>query len=327
MTNEPMNGAAPIPETNSDASSIDEGNYRVELDVFSGPMDLLLYLIRKEEIDIYDIPIARILDQFMGHLKVLEELELDEIGDFLVMAANLMLIKARMLVPEPVDFDLDDEEIEDPRAELVQKLLEYKRYKEAAHTLAEQAELRAKRVGRGKDRDVPPPEPADGPVRVKVELWDLVEAFAKLVRELGAGKRLPTVIGRGERPVSSYMEEVVGRLHREPTFFLDELVDEAATRTDAVSYFMALLELIRQRAVAVRQQGAFGRIRVEKRAEAEAIDYATVEAAFSSELAGDDALSGTPAEAPLFDEASPGDVHAEGAEPPQGTEPDARPSP
>lgn len=255
-------------EAASSAAAADDASddYRVELEVFSGPLDLLLHLIKKDEIDIYDIPISSILDQYMAHLKVLELMELDDVGDFLVMAANLMLIKARMLVPNAVEIDLEDDEIDDPRAELVQKLLEYQRFKEAASDLSVRAVERSRQFGRGRDRKLPPVDPGDGPLKVKVELWDLVEAFAKIVREVGAGRTIPEVTGEEQRPMAFFMEEIVGRIRRVDGCYLDDLFVGAKTRSEMVSYFMALLELMRQRVLDAVQQGPFGRIAIERNA-------------------------------------------------------------
>ena len=236
--------------------------YRVELDVFSGPLDLLLHLIRKEEIDIYDIPISRILDQYMAHLNVLQLMELDEVGDFLVMAANLMVIKARMLVPQQVELTAEDEEIEDPRSELVQKLLEYRRFKDAALKLETYRSSRNERFERDPETLPEPEEAEEDQGLLKVELWDLVEAFARIVREVGAGKNLLPFLD-DDRPVREYMEEVVGRLHRVGRFHLDALFEGVQTRVSMVSYFMAILELMRGGRIMATQTGAFGPILLE----------------------------------------------------------------
>jgi len=262
-----LDAILPVPPSASEAAlnPAPNGNgetYRVELDIFSGPLDLLLYLIKQEELDIYDIPISKILDQYMAHLEMLKLMELDEVGDFLVMAANLMLIKARMLVPQQVDLTGGEEEIEDPRADLVQKLLEYKRYKEAALSLEKRRAERGLAFERGEDRKIEKPEPSDEPGELDVELWDLVEAFARIVREVGAGRVL-IPFSDDDRPVREYMEEIVGRVYRTRGFFLDEIVADATSRIHVVSYFMAILELMRSRRIRATQEGTFGRIRIE----------------------------------------------------------------
>jgi segregation and condensation protein A len=248
------------PDAPDDAGQ--EEGYRVELDVFTGPLDLLLYLIKKEELDIYDIPISKILDQYLAHLEVLRLMELDDVGDFLVMAAQLMLIKARMLVPEQVDLSGDDEEIEDPRTELVQKLLEYKRYKEAALTLEVRREARNERFERGPDRGPPEEDPDAESGALQVELWDLVEAFARIVREVGAGRDL-VPLNEDDLPMHVYAEEIIGRLHRAGRFYLDMLFEGVSSRYHVISYFMAILELVRTRRIRARQREPFGRILLE----------------------------------------------------------------
>lgn len=293
--------------------------YRVELDVFSGPLDLLLYLIKKEELDIYDIPISKILGQYMAHLELLKLMELDEVGDFLVMAANLMLIKARMLVPQQVDLTAGEEEIEDPRNELVQKLLEYKRYKEAALTLEARRTERGRVFERGEDRPIEKPEPSDEPGELDVELWDLVEAFARIVREVGSGRVL-IPFSDDDRPVREYMEEIVGRMHRTRGFFLDEIVAGASSRMHVVSYFMAILELMRGRRIRATQSEAFGRIRIEPPDPEE--DVEPVEPVESSESAGpSEERAPVESPAPVFDSAEANDAMHEAVE----TKPDAAP--
>ncbi|MBN2492681.1 MAG: segregation/condensation protein A [Planctomycetes bacterium] len=238
--------------------------YRVELDVFTGPLDLLLYLIRKEEIDIYDIPISRILDQFLGHLEVLCLMELDDVGDFLVMASQLMLIKARMLVPQQVDLaGEEEEELEDPRRELVQRLLEYKRFKEAALKLEARRAARSLRFERGPDREPEAGQPDEEPGTLEVELWDLVEAFARIVREVGSGHEL-IPLNREDLPMHVYTEEIIGRLHRTGKFYLEALLEGVESRYRMVSYFLAILELVRAGRLRARQEEPFGRILLER---------------------------------------------------------------
>ena len=123
-------------------------DYRIQLDTYSGPMDLLLYLIRREEVDIYDIPIARVLEQYLHYVRLLEELDPESVGDFLVMAATLMEIKSRMLLPRNLPEEGEEEDLLDPRADLVRQLLAYRSVREAAGQLGERAELHLRRFGR-----------------------------------------------------------------------------------------------------------------------------------------------------------------------------------
>jgi len=298
----------PTHDEDSSPKNGGDGAYRVELDVFSGPLDLLLHLIKKEEIDIYDIPISKVLDQFIAHLEVLRLMELDEVGDFLVMAANLMLIKARMLVPQAVDLNIGEDEVEDPRTELVQKLLDYKRYKEAAIDLEARRSRRAHLFGRGKDRDPERSDPVDESEELKVELWDLVEAFARIVREVGAGKDL-IPFKADDRPVREYMEEVVGRLHRRGPFLLESLFEGGvSSRSQVISYFMAILELMRKGDITAVQEKPFGQILIKPPTEKATPRSGKME-------------KRVPGSLPAFEEAKPQDVLHESMGPPEPSGP------
>jgi segregation and condensation protein A len=159
--------------------------YRVNLDIFAGPLDLLLYLVRKEEVDIYDIPIAHITEQYLKYIKLLEMFDIDLAGDFLVMAATLMEIKSAMLLPR-ADIELGGEDLDDPRAELVRHLLEYKRFKDAANMLGDSAEKRKERFTRPdliiaglKQQDEPELDIDE------VSVWTLLEAFDGIMQATG----------------------------------------------------------------------------------------------------------------------------------------------
>ncbi|HEX2971102.1 MAG TPA: segregation/condensation protein A, partial [Tepidisphaeraceae bacterium] len=173
--------------------------YRVELDIYNGPLDLLLYLIKRDELDIYDIPIARITDQYLGYITLIKDLhekeglDINLAGEFLVVAATLMEIKSAMLLPKPPpDPNAPDanaaDELTDPRYELVQKLLEYKRFKDAANALERQQAIHQQRFPRvpGQregDNNEPPPVDLE-----EVQIWDLLAAFTRLMQEVGQRK-------------------------------------------------------------------------------------------------------------------------------------------
>ncbi|MFW6133679.1 MAG: segregation and condensation protein A, partial [Planctomycetota bacterium] len=158
-------------------------DYRVQLDVYNGPLDLLLYLIRREEVDIHDIPIARITEQYLQYVNLLKALDPNLGGEFLVLATQLMEIKTRMLLPAPEALEGDgDADALDPRAELVRQLLEYKAFKDAAGDLAEAAEQQALRFPRAPAR----PEADDDEVDLAdAQVWDLFDAFSKLMESIG----------------------------------------------------------------------------------------------------------------------------------------------
>src|SRR4051794_38227205 len=164
-------------------TAVTVADYQVVLDTFRGPLDLLLYLVKRDEVDILDIPIAQVTEQFKAYLDVLTLIDVERAGDFLVMASTLMEIKSKLLLPRPAE---EREEAEDPRRELVRQLLQYKRYKEASSVLEGWAERQARRLPR-----LPvagPPQKAGPPALKPVELWDLVSAFGRLMRETMASQ-------------------------------------------------------------------------------------------------------------------------------------------
>lgn len=227
-----------------------QGDYQVDLDVFQGPLDLLLYLVKREEVDIRDIPIARVAEQFKAYLDVLALIDVERAGDFLVMAATLMEIKSRMLLPRPEE---EAEEEDDPRQELVRQLLEYKQFKDAAAVLEARAEEHGQRLPRLPEPPVAS-DPSTAPLR-PVELWDLVSAFGRLMRETLA--LAPQEIIVDQTPVHVYMEQIAARLTREPRVSFKDLFTPPYTRGRLVGLFLAILELTRMLRIAVEQDKPF----------------------------------------------------------------------
>ncbi|HCJ10417.1 MAG TPA: chromosome segregation protein ScpA [Clostridiales bacterium] len=260
------------------------GGYRVRLDVFEGPLDLLLHLIKREEMDIYDIPIARITAQYLEYIEGLVVLDLDLASEFLLMAATLMDIKSRMLLPRPApDRFLTEEDLTDPREELVVRLLEYKRYKEAAESLRARAEEAGRRHSRfgGPGGPLPLPGPeggragsgallrpagASGPEGdaegTGVTLADLVRGLQSVLRELEDGPAVE--VGRETVTVEEKVAEMTSLLLEAGEGGLDfiGLLRRARTRLEAVVAFLALLELHRRGLVRLRQERPFGPITV-----------------------------------------------------------------
>src|SRR5215813_5619180 len=180
--------------------------YNVQLETFRGPLDLLLFLVKRHEVDIRDIPIARVAEQFLEYLTVIQQIDVEWAGEFLVMAATLMEIKSRMLLPRAEEIEAEED---DPRLELVKQLIEYKKYKEAAALLEEQAERQLTRLPRV-PVDLPRQlDPAQQPIQ-RVELWDLVSAFGRLMRETNA--LLPRQIVMDETPIHVHMERILEML-------------------------------------------------------------------------------------------------------------------
>lgn len=228
--------------------------YRVQLDVFSGPLDLLLYLVRRDEVDIQDIAIARITDQYLEYVTLLERLDPNAAGDFLVMASTLIEMKSRALLPSPPLDGVDEED--DARVALVRQLLEYKRFKDAARALGTAAEDRAKRYAR-KPCDLP--EELRGVELEEVEVWGLLEAFGRLMTAIGHGPGLHE-IRNDDRPIEAYAAEILARLQRTGPTTLQAMFVDCTSRAEVVGLFLALLELIRNRRVRAEQAGAFGAI-------------------------------------------------------------------
>src|SRR5207253_8052659 len=229
-------------------------DYLVELDTFRGPPDLLLYLVKRNEVDVCDIPIARIADQFLEYLRMIELIDVERAGEFLVMAATLMEIKSRLLLPRSDELQ---EEEEDPRQELVRQLLEYKKIKDAASLLEAQAERQLFRLPRSPIETTGPEDPASQPLRA-VELWDLVSAFGRLMRETLALQ--PSQIVVDETPMHVYMNMIVERLKQVGLMPFKDFFTPPFTRARLVGLFLAVLELIRMGQIEAHQEHVFGQI-------------------------------------------------------------------
>ncbi|MDR0902282.1 MAG: segregation/condensation protein A [Opitutaceae bacterium] len=235
---------------------VPDSDYRIKLPAFEGPLDLLLFLIRKNEIDIYDIPIESVTRQYLGVLRNMRELDLEIAGDFFVMAATLMEIKSRMLLPKgesAVNPDSEDDDAIDPRYELVHQLLQYKKFKEAARELQGLATFQdnqlprlvaEEKIGEG-DR---PLKPVD-----RIDLWN---AFNLVLRRL-AEKLVVGEIQDEHVTVSDQMEAILEKLQTEKTFLFTSLLPERVELRMLVASFLAVLELARLGKLRVRQDDAF----------------------------------------------------------------------
>lgn len=233
--------------TTAPAPATADRSFVIQLDEFSGPLDLLLHLIREQEIDIANIPIAKIADQFLG---AIDALGLNEAADYLEMAAYLLRIKIQMLLPRP----LDDDDWEDPRAELVRRLLEYEQIREVAEWFIQQASARSDRFGRGQvpeAAEVPPP-----PVLVNVE--ELLAAAERLVESLP--QRIMHRVVPRPLDVEGATRRIQELLAEKSAFDFIELLGDEPTVTDVISCLIALLELARLGALRVAQPQAFGSV-------------------------------------------------------------------
>ncbi|MDP8264599.1 MAG: segregation/condensation protein A [Candidatus Aceula lacicola] len=234
-------------------------SYRIKLEVFEGPLDLLLYLIKRDELNIYDIPIAQITDQYLGYLDMMQLLDLDVVGDFLVMAATLMQIKSKMLLPpDPTE---EEQEPEDPRDELVRRLLEYKKFKEAAETLHEKALVRQDFFPRAVDEEKVKEMKDDATeVYFEANLFDLISAFSNALKNIP--KDVFYEVIKEEFTVEQKIHDILHLFMNKTKVLLGELFERARSKDEIIVTFMAILELIRLREVVAMQKGVFGEIEV-----------------------------------------------------------------
>jgi segregation and condensation protein A len=232
-----------------------ENAYLVQIEQFEGPLDLLLHLIKKNEVDIYNIPIAAITKQYLEYIELMKELNLDIAGEFLVMAATLLQIKSRMLLPVPKE---DDEaEVEDPRAELVRRLLEYQRYREASSEMVSRnllgRDIFARKFESPELAELEPKEvPAD------VELFELIEAFQKVLSRVSV-ETFHRVVTDGIS-IADRISEVLSCLHETKTVCFAALFNEGMTRDLLVVTFLSILELCKLKLIKITQLERMGTI-------------------------------------------------------------------
>ena len=231
-----------------------EASYQIRLDQFEGPLDLLLHLIKKNEINIYDIPMALITQQYLEHISVMKSLNLEVAGEFLVLAATLILIKSKMLLPgEP---DPEEEEGQDPRADLVRQLLQYKQFKEAAHDLQDRARLWQEVYGRT-PLPVPKPEEVEE-IPLELTLFDLMDALQDVIRR--APSKTLLEVTADQLTVKDRMNYILERLQESAAVPFERLFVPTDGRAVLIVTFLGLLELIRLKLVCVFQAEAFGAI-------------------------------------------------------------------
>ena len=237
-----------------------ESEYKVQLEAFEGPLDLLLYLVKKDEVDIYDISIERITTQYLEYLETFEVLHIEVAGEFLVMAANLLYIKSRTLLPKDQQLPEEEAEEDDPRWELIRQLIEYRKFKEAAAHLRDQEDLQAALFPRAVSLD-----PAHAPLLDDnlligdIGIFDLINAFQRALR------RLPVEEKQGEIheetfTVTDRINHLMSLVDRGVSMRFEELFGQASTRSELVVTFLAILELIRMKQFRVRQEEQFGEI-------------------------------------------------------------------
>ncbi len=260
----PPGDAAPVnPAPEEDVFESQLESINLKLQAFEGPLDLLVHLIKKNKMNVYDIQISVVTKQYLDYLNLMQELNLDLASEFLVMAATLIHIKSKMLLPRPETASGDPEDAEDPRDALVRRLLEHQHFKAAAEMLHEKELLRGAQWGRPDSRieeiagDEYEPE-------IEVDLFSLLSAFKQVLER--ARERPPVLLPPEEVSIESRIEELLGRLSETEACGFEDLFERDATRGDMIVTFLAMLEMIRLKLIRVFQQGGMGAIRVYKRA-------------------------------------------------------------
>ncbi|QHE52574.1 segregation/condensation protein A [Pontibacillus sp. HMF3514] len=240
--------------------------YTVKIDAFEGPLDLLLHLINRYEIDIYDIPVAEITEQYVSYIHTMQQLELDVASEYLVMAATLLAMKSQMLLPNQ-DIDLEDEEYEeeDPREELMRRLIEYRKYKEAADGLKER-ELEANQIYTRPPKSLDEYQGEDKPVTTQgdVTIYDMIGAMQKLFKRKKLEQPLETRVQRQEIPIQDRMDEILTEIenHKHGISFYN--LFPVPTRPHIVVTFIAILELMKSRKILCEQSSHFEELVVYK---------------------------------------------------------------
>lgn len=231
-------------------------DFRVQLDAFSGPLDLLLYLVRKHEVDVVEIPVAIVTEQYLHYVDILEQIDVDTVADFLDLASMLIEIKSKQLLPRPEE--IDEPEVEDPREELVVRLLEFKKYRDAAFLLERRGrdwqERYTRRDPSGSGDQSDQHRPIEG-----VELWDLVSAFGRVIRHKLAAPEVST-IRYDDTPIHVFMQRVAEQITAQGRVAFFELFPDAVHKSTLVGMFLAVLELVRHRHALAEQTDRFGEI-------------------------------------------------------------------
>jgi len=237
--------------------------YKVKFEVFEGPLDLLLYLVRKEEVDIYEVDLTKLATQFIEHIEVMRLLDLEIAGEFLVMAATLMYIKSRELLPkdQQVQVENDEDDAEDPRWELIRKLVEYKKFKDAAAQLQyreiEMESVYPRRPGKLEfESDRPAP-------KVEASIFDLLNAVNSVLKRI-AQRDDPRDIFQDKWTVSEKIEQLLKLVTEIASVKFSELFANATGKSEVICIFLALLELIRMKQLACMQSEDFGDIEIVK---------------------------------------------------------------
>jgi len=251
--------------------TLTDNSFRIDLNQFHGPLDLLLYLVKKNELDILNIPIAVVTDQFIEYLEILKQIDINAVGDFIAMASTLIEIKSYQILPGSEEAE---EELEDPRKDLVRQLLTYKVHSDNAAKLEERGRKWQRHYPRIAD-DLPArrKNPAEEPIH-EVELWDLVSAFGRIMRE-----NVPQAqhnIVYDDTPIATHMKRIHYRLKREERLSFRSLFQPGQHKSTLIGIFLAMLELVRHEYAMVYQESLFGEIELTYRQGSKSLDFADI---------------------------------------------------
>ncbi len=225
--------------------------FRIELPLYRGPIDLLLYLVRRQEVSLLEMSLSKVIDQYMEYLEILKELDLGDVSDFIDLASMLVEMKSHAVLPKVVDEEEEEESIENPQAELIERLLQYKEIRDAASILDEMSTRWQQRYERMSD-DLPSRrvELGDQPI-VDLEIWDLVSAFGRIMRE--AGPPPQTEVIYDDTPIHVYMQRIHTHLNDKDRVAMLDLVETSTHKSSLIGWFLATLELSRHYGAAVEQ--------------------------------------------------------------------------
>lgn len=237
-------------------------NYKIKLEIFEGPLDLLLYLVKKDHLNIYDIPISKVTDQYLSYIELMRMLDLNIAGEFLVMAATLLQIKSKMLLP-PEENQLQEAQ-QDPREELMKRLLEYERFKEIADDLR-QKEISQQEVFKRAAPQEPGQLPKEAEVYFEASIFDLISAFSKALQDVP--KEVFYEVIKDEFTIEEKVHQILHLLLVKDSMALSELFQQAKNKIEIVVTFLSILELIRMKEIIARQKELFSEIEITRNKE------------------------------------------------------------
>ena len=233
-------------------------SYKIKLEIFEGPLDLLLYLVKKDHLNIYDIPVAQVTEQYLAYLNLMQLLDLNIAGEFLVMAATLMEIKSKMLLPAKEGVTAEEEQ-GDPRAELIKRLLEYEKFKEIAENLRAR-ETDQREIFKRPNVEIDKTVCDDKEAYFEASIFDLISAFSQALKDIPKEVFLEVI--KDEFTIEEKIHEILHLLLVRPTLQLSELFGKAKNKLEIIVIFLAILELIRMKEIIVRQRDLFQEIEI-----------------------------------------------------------------